>query len=440
MAKRIYIDNDLLALFLSGKTTLEETFAILKAAKTNPDIAFVLDIAIGAGMLEQGAGRNESIRPVSMQYKLKTKHLPIMRLAANSDANDCVVKCEAYMLKKHGKEKEYDGLLKKAKTKRWLQKEGTPLHHIGRLAELAKLSVSRQFGGTIEKLSQEINADCSVIVALHAEQLSESRSLRTAVCNHAVVVLNVDMQEGTVEIYDPQSKNPTDSYSVDIFLKAWKPSKNFFVSVIERGIRPYIPHPEYVAHIQLPDSLAPLTEMLAENAHDIWAKDRLAEAEKAKGKKKAINPYDDPFMKPFAELANKDRKTDYTSALHTIKLLYKLGFVVKKNDYVDWHYQSSGRNAEGVYVPQPIDVSDVVLPREIKELTEYIAENTHEEWARVRIKAGWAYAPKNNKRMKLNKNLIPYCELLDCEKEYDRKMAMHTLRVLYKLGYSIERG
>jgi hypothetical protein len=47
------------------------------------------------------------------------------------------------------------------------------------------------------------------------------------------------------------------------------------------------------------------------------------------------------------------------------------------------------------------------------------------------------YGPKRDKEKKQSFDLIPYCELLDSEKEYDRKMAMNTLRVLYKLGYKI---
>jgi ryanodine receptor 2 len=35
--------------------------------------------------------------------------------------------------------------------------------------------------------------------------------------------------------------------------------------------------------------------------------------------------------------------------------------------------------------------------------------------------------------------LVPYGELPDSEKEYDRKSAMETLKLLIALGYKIER-
>ena len=114
--------------------------------------------------------------------------------------------------------------------------------------------------------------------------------------------------------------------------------------------------------------------------------------------------------------------------------------VLRFGDIEEISIDSNVRTADGRYIPNPINVADVVLPKDIAELTEYIAENTHEEWAKQRIKEGWTFASKTNKKRKESFDLIPYCELLDSEKEYDRKMAMNTLRVLYKLGYKIEKA
>ena len=279
---------------------------------------------------------------------------------------------------------------------------------------------------------------CSIIVAIDTMSLTNSNG--KSEINHAVVVNYIDEDEDYVEFYDPQSDNPIDRYSIEDFLRAWEPAKNYFVSIIERGVRPYTPHPEYVDDIELPTDIMHIADILAENAHDIWAKDRLAEAEKKKAKGKDVDPYDDPYMKPFMELPSEKKTTDYLSSLNTIKLLYKLGFEIIKGDKTtSLEYKPNVPTADGQYIPQPIDVDDVTLPKEIADLTEYIAENAHEEWAKQRIKEGYKYAPKTNKKRLENADLIPYCELLDSEKEYDRKMAMNTLKVLYKLGYKIEQ-
>ena len=436
----IIISDELLALFVEGRTTVEESAAILAAAKENLDIRYYLETAIEDEMFFKiKVSENAASKPVCQIYNLKFIPLPATALAASGVANDCVVKCEAFVLSKFGKDSQYKKLYRKARHHDWLRKDGTPLYNIGRLLELAQLSVSRRFGGTLDDMLGELNGNCSVIVALNVGRLENPQSRSSTVCDHAVVVTEINKDEDYVELYDPQSSNQTDRFPVETFLRAWKPSKNFFVSIIERGVRPYTPHPEYVAHIKLPQEISSIADMLAENAHDIWATDRLAEAEKKRAKGKEVNPYDDPFMKPFNELTKQKRRTDYLSSLNTIKLLYKLGFSITKDETSDFEYQSNKKNEDGIYVPNPINVDDVFLPEKIAELTEYIAENAHEEWAKQRLKEGWTFAPKTNKKLKQSFDLVPYCELLDSEKEYDRKMAMYTLRVLYKLGYKIEK-
>lgn len=89
------------------------------------------------------------------------------------------------------------------------------------------------------------------------------------------------------------------------------------------------------------------------------------------------------------------------------------------------------------YTPNPIDTSDVILPEEIKELTEKIAKNVHDVWAVGRMKEGWTYGDvKDNEKM-TTPCMVPYEELPDSEKEYDRNTAMETLKLIIKLGYKI---
>jgi hypothetical protein len=92
-----------------------------------------------------------------------------------------------------------------------------------------------------------------------------------------------------------------------------------------------------------------------------------------------------------------------------------------------------------MYNPNPIDTSDVVLTDEMLSLMEKIAENVHDVWAEGRIKEGWKYGEKRNDDEKTNPCLVPYCELPEGEKEYDRNVAMETIRLIVKLGYDIRR-
>ena len=93
-----------------------------------------------------------------------------------------------------------------------------------------------------------------------------------------------------------------------------------------------------------------------------------------------------------------------------------------------------------MYTPKPMDTSDVALSPELLELTEQIAENVHDVWAAGRISEGWEYGDVRDNAAKRTPCLVPYDALPDSEKEYDRNTALETLRLIIKLGYTIEKS
>ena len=92
-----------------------------------------------------------------------------------------------------------------------------------------------------------------------------------------------------------------------------------------------------------------------------------------------------------------------------------------------------------VYEPQPVDTSKVHLSEEIFELTEQLAENAHEVWAQRRIAEGWAYGRRRDEGKKEHPSLVPYKDLPESEKDYDRSTAMETLKAMLASGYRIEK-
>ena len=90
-----------------------------------------------------------------------------------------------------------------------------------------------------------------------------------------------------------------------------------------------------------------------------------------------------------------------------------------------------------MYTPKPIDTSDVVLTDDIIELCELLAKNTHEVWSQGRINDGWTYGAERNDAKKQHPCLIPYEELSESEKEYDRNTSLQTLKLIVKSGYMI---
>lgn len=90
-----------------------------------------------------------------------------------------------------------------------------------------------------------------------------------------------------------------------------------------------------------------------------------------------------------------------------------------------------------MYIPKPVDTTDVVLPDTLLALTEQIAENVHEVWAKSRIAEGWVYGPERSTEHKTTPCLVPYSELPEEEKAYDRNTALETVKLIVKLGYEI---
>ena len=91
------------------------------------------------------------------------------------------------------------------------------------------------------------------------------------------------------------------------------------------------------------------------------------------------------------------------------------------------------------YVPQPMDTSDVQLPQELNELVEKMARNVHEVWAQSRISQGWTYGPERSDTLKHHPCLVPYEDLPEVEKAYDRDTALGTLKLICKLGFKITK-
>ena len=91
------------------------------------------------------------------------------------------------------------------------------------------------------------------------------------------------------------------------------------------------------------------------------------------------------------------------------------------------------------YIPQPIDTKGVVLPNELNALAEEIAKNVHEVWAEGRMKEGWTFGEERDDAKKHHPCRVPYEELTDTEKEYDRNTSQETLKLIMKLGFKIVR-
>ena len=92
-----------------------------------------------------------------------------------------------------------------------------------------------------------------------------------------------------------------------------------------------------------------------------------------------------------------------------------------------------------MYIPQPEQTDDIILSTELNDLVEAMAKNVHEVWAESRISQGWTYGPERNDALKHHPCLVPYEDLPEVEKAYDRDTAVGTLKLICKLGFKITK-
>ena len=89
------------------------------------------------------------------------------------------------------------------------------------------------------------------------------------------------------------------------------------------------------------------------------------------------------------------------------------------------------------YNPQPIDISNVQLDDDLLDLTETIAQDVHDIWAVRRFAEGYSYGPERDDSKMQHPDLVPYADLPESEKDYDREMSIHAIKLVKRLGYRI---
>jgi len=83
------------------------------------------------------------------------------------------------------------------------------------------------------------------------------------------------------------------------------------------------------------------------------------------------------------------------------------------------------------------DLEKITLPAAITDRIESIAKNVHDEWTRKKLAEGWKYGPFYDNKNKIHPSLVPYDELPESEKEYDRLTAITALKITVSLGFKI---
>ena len=308
MAKNEAYWDNLIAAFLDGNATPIEVRELLAEAKVNPVLRKTLEI--------------------SMQIEEKQEMAyPMLRMAAETKDNLCDFLCELYILKQRGIESDAEELLALARANKWVQLSGTPLHAIGQLLASQGVMVTRQYEATLHNIQNALAINNEVIVVIDRDKLYPGRQDEEDAPNHAVVVLAVDEEQGSISLFEPEVCANME-FPLSDFLSAWHESRNYMVRVL-RSADDYEPHPLNLEDIPLTDDLLELQEAIAENAHEVWAAARKAEGwTYGPVRDDALKQH--PDMLPYSALPDSEKEYDRIMAFNTIKLVKKLGWKLVK--------------------------------------------------------------------------------------------------------------
>ena len=96
-------------------------------------------------------------------------------------------------------------------------------------------------------------------------------------------------------------------------------------------MKTYTPKPLDLSDVKLEDDLNELLEAIAENGHDVWAQNRIAEGW-SYGPKRDENKKENPDLVPYDKLSESEKRYDREMARQTIGLVKKLGYDIVKRE------------------------------------------------------------------------------------------------------------
>lgn len=321
------ITSEVLAAFLDGNATANESKEILDALSHDTELRELLHISQCVDM-EMGMAAQEC------------DIIPMTAMAATCNENNyCCMNCEKYILEKFGIKFDEQQLLENAIRQGWQKAEGTALHNVGRHLQQFGLKVARKYKNTLNDIKKALDAGDGIIAAVDGGELIgnpiyENREdiFIGPIPDHTVVVLSYNAEKETITIYDPNSPNVHDTYPIAQFMDAWNDSKNYLVTINHKTMKEYKPTPIDLSDVTLTEGLNELREAIAENAHDVWALERQAQGW-TYGPQRDDTKKQTPCMVAYSELPDSEKKFDRDMAMNTLKLLKKLGYdIIKRED------------------------------------------------------------------------------------------------------------